>query len=458
MRKIEVFILALLIVFCSSQKVFATFSLSVTPYEGGYDLRYGKLSVIRGRINKEVIVSITSVMGRQYRLTQTLLEPLTNQQGATIPQNNFTVYALRGTNKYGNLHVEQEIPVFLGRTILYTSNKQGLSDSFILVYGLNPSSLPPGSYRGRIGFILESIDATQAPVNVILNVYAEVEAETVIEFTTITGAKRIELEAEKEEKKSFDVLVNIRENLGSPFKIIQYIPEPPTSLEGEQLPLEGVNFVTKGVKKGSGPTKPVNLSGRKETIYTSSLTGEAESFIITYSLGNLEGQRQGMYRTNIRYILEGAPSLKTGLLDTFLLEILNPRIFDLQVIPELGGTIRFSDLKPLQPPSRQEVIVQIETNTKRAYQVSQNVISELIDREGDIIPQEYFKLRTESIETKGELKYPRRTEVKKGEMVLFVSDREGSSDRFKVIYELEVPLNIKAGDYSTRIVYSISER
>jgi len=457
MKEIKVLRLIFLLFFLSGlpQKAFATFSLSVSPYEGGYDLRYGKVNIVIGKTLKEVTVSITSDIGKQYRLIQTLLEPLTNQQGDVIPQNNYFVYALRGTNKYGTLHVEQEIPVFLGRTILYTSNTQGLSDSFTLVYGLNPINLQPGSYRGRIGFILEPIDSTQEAVNVILNVYAEVEVETAIEFNTLAGAKRIELETGKEDKQSFDVLVNIKGNLGSQFRIIQEVPELLTSPEGDQIPFEAVNLMVKEVKRGSGPTKPQNLSSRQE-IYTSSPIGETESFIINYSLGNLEGQKAGRYRANIRYLLEGAPSIKTGLLDTFSLEVFNPRIFDLEVTPELGGIIRFTDLKPLQPPRIQEVIIQIKTNIKRRYQVSQNVISEFTDKEGNIIPQEYLKLRTESLETKGELKYPNKTEVKKGEMVLFISDKEGLPDSFKVIYELGIPLNIKAGDYSTRIVYTIS--
>ncbi len=434
-------------------KVFAAFSLSVSPYEGGYDLRYGKVSMTSG---KEVVVSITSDIGKQYRLIQNLLEPLTSVEGITIPQNNFRIYAVRGTNKYGFLHVEQEIPASLDRTILYTSNTQGLSDSFTLVYVLDPLNLQAGSYRGRIGFILESSDALQAPVSIVLNVYAEVEAEVAIEFTSVTGTKRIEMETQREEKSSFDLLVDIRGNLGSQFRIIQNISEPLTSTEGDELPLEVVNFFLQGVKKGSGPIKPLALSNKTET-YLSSLTGEAENFVVTYSLGNLEGQKEGRYKTNIRYFLEGAPPTKIKLLDTFSLEVFNQRIFDLTVTPELGGIIRFSDLRPLQPPRTQEVIIEIKTNTRRPYQISQNVISEFIDKEGNIIPQGYFKLSTASLDTKGVLKYLKSTEVRKGEMVLFISDKEGTSDKFKIIYELNIPLDVKAGDYSTQIVYSILE-
>jgi len=41
-------------------------------------------------------------------------------------------------------------------------------------------------------------------------------------------------------------------------------------------------------------------------------------------------------------------------------------------------------------------------------------------------------------------------------MSLFISDEKGSPDKFKVIYELSIPPDLKAGDYSTRITYSIT--
>ena len=442
-------------IFIYNYALASTFSLTVRPYEGGYDLKYGKISPILGRVNREVTVDITSDIAKQYRLVQTFFESLTNSQGGSIPQNNFFVYGVRGTNKYGTMNVEQEIPLSLGRTILYTSNQQGLSDSFNLVYGLIiPEDQAPGSYRGRIGYTLEPIDSTQSPVTVILNVFAEIEVESKIEIKTAQGGRTVSLNSTREEERSCDVLVSIKGGLGSQFRILQLIPEPLTSSEGNQLSYEAVNFFIREARKGSGVSVPTPLSSRQQVIYTSGLRGEPEDFIVTYSLGDLKKEKAGKYRTVIKYYLEGPT---TSLIDTLGLEVENERIFDLVVSPEMGGVMQFLNLKPLQPPRTSVVNIEIKTNAGKPYQVSQKVIQELTDKEGNIIPQEYFNLRTESAETKGTVRFLNKTQVKKGEMVLFVSDKDGSSDSFKIIYELGIPLNIKGGDYSTVIIYSIAE-
>ena len=444
--------LMLISFFCYLEGVKAEFSLSVVPYEGGYDLRFGK--IFQGKVNKEVIVKITSTtLGKRYRLIQVLLEPLTNSEGRRIPQNSFSVYGIRGTNRYGTL-LEREIPVSLGRTIIYTSDPQGNSDSFNLVYSLKVTpEQAPGFYRGKIVYILEPIDSAESPVRVILNIFAEVEQQSPkIEIKTLEG-RRIYLNPKK--KKSVDVLVSIKGNLGKKFQILQLVSGPLINSEGDKLAYDKIKFLTKEVKKGEGVLKPLALSSRKEVIYTS-WRGESEDFIIRYNLEELEKEKVGKYRTNIKYFLE-IPGSFVRYIDTLPLEVENPPIFNLKVTPETEGVILFKNLKPLQPPKINEVTIEIETNLGKPYQVSQKIISELVNKEGDKIPLKHLSLRTESINTKGSLKYPKDTVVKRGEMVLFVSDSNGSSDKFKVIYKLEAPLNLKPGDYFTRIVYSILE-
>ncbi|MGD9015271.1 MAG: hypothetical protein PVI33_04535, partial [Candidatus Omnitrophota bacterium] len=421
--------------------------------------RFGKVSAIGPRINKEVIVNITSDIGKQYHLVQRLLEPLTNAQGVSLSQNNFFVYGIRGTNKYGNLAVEQEVPVFLGRTILYTSNPGGLPDSFNLVYNLKgPFNVPAGSYRGRIAFTLEPIDATQQEVTAILNIFAEIEIESGIEIKTITGGRIISLSSAREEANSSDVLFEIKGGLGSQFRILQQLQQPLKSQDGQELPLEAVNFQLREASKGTGPFRALPLSLRQEAIYTSGPRGELDSFIITYSLGDLSKATAGRYRTALRYLLDETIPAQTNPIDFYDLEVEIERVFDIAVETEIGvGIIEFRDLKPRQPPKTYEVAINIMTNIGKQYQVTQKATSDLVNREGQVIPQGYFTLRTESLETKGVLKFAQNSPVKKGDTVLFISDRDGSADSFKVIYELTCPAEIKAGDYSTSVVYSLSE-
>jgi len=445
--------------FAQSQGLFAaTFSLSVRPYEGGYNLDYGKIGPVSGHIEKEVTVDITSDLGKQYRLVQTILDPLSTSEGSEIASGNFFVYGVRASNKSGTLNVEQEVPVGLSRQVIYTSNQEGTADSFTLVYVLTiPSDAQPGSYRGRIGFTLEPIDSIQTPETAILNIFAEVEVESSIEIKTAAGAKNIKLKPGQEDTDSSSVIVNIKGGFGKQFQIFQSVTEQPVSSEGNFLEWEAVKFVGTNAQKGMVINEPTALSSQPQIIYTSLPGGEADSFILSFSLGDLTKEKAGIYRTRVKYLIEGMGFAQERLIDTLDLEIENPRIFDLSVSPQMAGVIRFRDLMPQQPPKTQEVILEVKTNIAKQYQLTQKVTSLLTSKEGKTIPQENFTLRQESLETKGALKYPNKTEVKAGEMVLFISDKEGLPDKFKVIYELTIPRDIHPGEYSTGFTYSISE-
>lgn len=436
----------------------AAFSLSATPFEGGFDMRFSKVNATGPAVNEELTLNITSDTATQYRIYQSILEPLTNGQGATISANNFFVYAVRGTNKFGTLSVESQMPVSLGRTIIYTSGSQGASDSFNLVYGLQgPFDVPSGQYRGRIAFSLEPIGAAENSVTTILNVFADIQVESSISLKTATGSKTITLNSARVDTKFADVLVDIVGGMGNQFRILQVIDQPLTSSEGNQFSGGAVTFEVKEVKKGTGVTTPTNVAAARQEIYISAPAGEADSFIITYSLGNYLKEKAGKYRTNIKYLLEGSGYIKQGLIDTLTLEVENERKFDLIVSPEMGGTLQFRDLKPQQPPRINEVKLEVQSNTGKRYQVSQNTPSLFTSPEGQTIPAKFFTLREESLSTKGILKFTDKTEVKPQEMPLFVSDQDGSSDVFKVIYELAIPPDLHAGDYSTRLVYTLSE-
>lgn len=451
-------VLLLVYLFIVPGLAYGAFSLSVSPYEGGYDLRYGKVNTVSGRINKEISVNITSDIGKQYRLTQMLLEPLTTPEGNTLPYDSFIVYGIRGSNQFGTLSVEQEIPVRLGRQVIYTSNQSGASDSFNLVYGFIVSGqVEPGSYRGKISFTLEPLDSTQSPVIAVLNVYADIEVESSVEVSTVSGSKAVVLKPDMPDEDAATVVFQVKGAFGKQFRILQVVTEQPISTEGELLGWQAINFIGKEAQKGMVLGEIQTLSAQPQIIYTSSQSGEADTFAVQYGLGNLADEKAGRYRASIKYIMEGTGFAKTWLLDTLALEIENPKTFELSVTPETGGLIQFRDIKPKQPPRIQEVVFKVNTNIGKRYQVNQKMLSLLTSKEGKVISSQYFTLKQESLETKGALKYPQKSEIKEGQMVLFVSDASGSSDEFKVIYELVAPPDVHYGDYATHLVYSVSE-
>ncbi|MGE5196948.1 MAG: hypothetical protein ACM3IL_00355, partial [Deltaproteobacteria bacterium] len=370
----------------------------------------------------------------------------------------FVVYAIRGTNKSGTLNATEERPVSLGRQILYTSNQNGNSDSFALMYGIiPPQEIEPGQYRGRISFTVEPVGSNQPPAIVILNIFAEIETESSVEITTESGAKEVMLKSDSPENSVSRVVVNIKGVPGGQFRIMQLADVQPVSGGTASFDYDSVNFIGRNAQKGMVINQPTSLSSTPQVVYTSSPAGDADSFIIEYSLNQALKQNAGLYRGRIKYFMEGAAAVQARPLDTLGLEIERPRVFELSITPESGGLIRFNDVKLNQPPQTSEIAVQIKTNIGRPYQVNQHLYSDLTNKEGDVISSKNFTLREEGVDTKGTLKFSSPAEVKSGDTVLFTSDSEGSSDNFKVIYELTSTPEVKAGDYSTRLTYSISE-
>ncbi|KPK97313.1 MAG: hypothetical protein AMJ95_09695 [Omnitrophica WOR_2 bacterium SM23_72] len=453
---LRILVLASALLFSLPASCWADFRMSVVPFKGGSDLRFERASSVLPYTTEEVVVSITSTIAKQYQVIQSLLEPLTNIQGQSLSRENFTVYAIPGSNASGTLTVQQETSVSPGRTILYVSNSLGASDSFRLAYVLKPPfNVPSGSYRGRISFNLEAIDAAEPPITVILNISAEIQAESSFEIKTSTGTSSIRLDSSRPDAQTCDVLFSIKGGRGSQFRILQSLSGFIESMEGNRLSPDAIYFRVSQAEKGMGPNQDTRLSETQEAVYLSGPTGAEDDFVITYSLANTDKQKAGRYRGQIRYMLEalGLQEL-IGKLD---LEVEIARIFDLKITPELGGKIEFRDLKPKDAPKQSEVIFEIASNIGRPYQISQFLSSGLVNKEGNIIPQQYFTLREESLGTRGRLIFSSPTEVKTGETILFVSDSIGSSDKFKIIYELKPSFDIMAGDYSTRITYSISE-
>ena len=137
----------------------------------------------------------------------------------------------------------------------------------------------------------------------------------------------------------------------------------------------------------------------------------------------------------------------------------NPLVLDLTITPQdASGRISFSNLKAGEGAKKNEVAIEIKSNTGRQYQVIQNVLSELLDKEGRIIPAQSFSMHMEGgDDVKGTLRAKDNQQVKKGDTILFISDPRGASDKFKIIYELAIPKDLIAGDYSTRITYSLVE-
>lgn len=457
--KVLLFLIILCLPFLFTHDSFCdTFDLTYSLTEGGYRLELNQANPYKG-VRLEVISDVAT----RYEIRQRIIMPLESRdKPGEVIRDAFVFRGLSGSNRYGDFRLPSNDISVRQDDIIYVSDVAGDPDSFTLVFGVNRmEDLEPGNYFGRIGFILSPIGSTRSQVTKIVDVYVNIsyasEAAPRIEISTAQGSKNLSINSKQEDKQTADVLIKINGKFKEAFSIMQFLAEPFESEDGNRLDNENLNFVVQEAKKGVAVNRITPLSSGLQTIYSSMPSGEADDyFIVNYIVKDLENQKAGRYKSRIQYLLETKG--QQSKLETLQFEIVNERIFDLIVTPDdQRYTIEFSNVKPTEPPRITEVLVEVVSNTGKRYQVSQDVYSELTNKEGVKIPKQYFTMRTQSMDSKGALKFSTKQEVEKGNGVLYISDNHGSADKFKVVYELECPKDINAGDYSTRIAYTLSE-
>jgi len=446
------------IFFYPNQKALSSddFNLTYSLTEGGFRLELNDMSF------KGVEVTVSSDVDVRYEVTQRVVSPMQNRDNpSVILRDNFVFRGLRGTNSYGDLRVTVTDAPVRSNEVLYVSDTAGTADSFTLAYGVrNVADIEPGLYTGKIAFILNPISSNRQQVTQILDVYINVSRDDVgvgIEISTATGSKRILLDPSKQQNQSQDVSVKVSGTFRRPFRIIQLLNQALESSDGKKLDEDAVNFVVREAKVGSGVDRSTPLKRGMQEVYASSAGGQADrAFVISYSLGEALDVKSGRYRGRLEYLLEQMG--KQTRIDTLEVEVESEPVFDLVITP-VGQqyAIEFRNVRASEPPRTSEVDIEVLNNTGRKYQVTQEVYSDLSSAGGQTISSQYFTMQTESLDTKGNLKITLSEEVKKGSNVLFLSDNFGSPDKFRVGYQLACPEDLIAGDYSTRITYSLSE-
>jgi hypothetical protein len=452
-----IFLLAVSGIFCSP--ALAAFDLSYTLDEGGSRLEFDRINFSRA-----ITFSTLNDTGSRYEIRQRIESPLRSRDNPSDTLgNNFVVRGFRGSNKYGDLRIPSgDIPV-RNDELIYVSNPTGTADTFTLAYGItNLQEIAPGYYTGRISLVLNPISSAAMPVTKVIEVYVNIPNDGGSLSVTVApaeGASSIILNPSDTTDLlgAANAVVTINSSFNGPFRIMQMLPSPIQSGEGQFIE-NNLLFSVPDAVKGVAINQPAPVSSNIQTIYSSRPDGSADKvFTIAYSLADPLSLVAGNYRSRIQYLLESAgKQINLGALD---LEIRQERVFEISITPQdQRYSIDFANLKPSDGPRLNEVLIEVKSNLGRQYQVTQNNLSELSNSSGEKIPSEYFSLQTLAVDnTKGNLKIVNKIPVEKGSTLLFVSDTKGEADKFKVVYELICPADLKAGNYASRITYTLTE-
>ena len=466
MKMLKVFniiIIGLLLVasgiFCPS--AFASFDLSYRFDEGGSRLEFDRINFSRGI----TFSTLNDTPNNRYEIRQRIESPLRNRDNPTITiRDNFVVRGFRGSNKYGDLRIPTGDITVRNDELIYVSNQAGTADAFTLVYAIaNTQDIAPGYYTGRISLVLNPISSSAMPVTKIIEVYVNIPNDggaLSVSVAPAEGANSIILNPSEDNdlRSAANAVVTIKSSFNGPFRIMQMLPGPIQSQDGKFIGNNNLLFSIPDAQKGVAVNQPTPVTQNIQTIYSSRPDGSADKvFVIAYALADPLNLVAGNYRSRIQYLLESSgKQINLGALD---LEIRQERTFEISISPQdQRYSIDFANLKPSDGPRLNEVLIEVKSNLGRPYQVIQNVLSELVGSGGDKIPEANFSLQTIAAgNTQGNLKIADKVTVKKGNTLLFVSAADGASDKFKIVYELICPVDLKAGSYSSRITYTLTE-
>lgn len=453
---------------------YAVFNITAQPTEGGFDLRFGNIVPTDFKTVKEMLLTVNSDIGTQYRIMQRVVAPLRSSDGAEIDKEQFRMYPLVNSNSKGTLLFRDETPVSDFDTIFYTSNATGDNDSMRLVYTITPrDGQIPGSYYGRIAIILSPVESNQDQVVITFNVYVQLSGSGVptVEVSAGSGSKRLFLSSKAMQRKEdvlsaepLSILFKIVSPAGGTYRIYQVLENSAlTSSEGKDFDLTKILFSVVGGQKGR-VAKEENLKTATGSllVYESDAIGSPDDFeIILKPSNDFKIQTAGQYRGKLNYVIEMDRTVgnKSNEVESFEFVVEIVPLFDIYAFSgeKEGVFLNFGEVSYKTGPKTSDVDIYVESNMGRPYQVVQKVSSVFINKAGDKIPAEDFTVTVSDPDVRDEdqgklfLSQP----AKEGDTVIYSSSSSGEGKHFKVTYRLVMRPDTRGGSYSTQIGYSL---
>lgn len=442
-------------IFCvaASATANAALNFSVNPADGGSTIRFtrGDLS---NNVTKEVRVRINSSENVQYQVYQELASSFVNERGVTIDRPVLVASILPGSSGSGTPYLSSYEPVRRGEQLLYTSSPNGMSESFTLVYNVDPQYLSDsGTFNGLIQYTLRPVGGGQTQT-ARANVFIDSNAELKVTAEGSAGPKLVRVDS-RDKSRSAYVNLSFNGNAGSNLRVYAEVVTYPINDLNSELDSGILKVLSEGAQHGELTYQnAVDLPRNRVQIYKSTQQSDSFSFLFKLTPDRLVELMAGSYRGVIRFTFETDREVKNFDID-----------IDIKVSPlfEIGlsfpqGPVSFNGIVPGSDPQIKVVDVDVKSNLGRPYVVKQRVGDLLVNDKGQAIPKKYFVFR-QDVDDKSPGR-PANSDFKPvspGESEIFYSDSKGSPARFKVYYRLSPFSEMTAGDYKTSIVFDLGE-
>ncbi len=433
---------------------FGAVSLSITPIDGSNSLRLEE-SQVGFENRKELRVRVTSTNGQRYQVFQRILEPVINEKGESLSMQALQAATVVNSNTSGTLYMQNPARMSMGEQLLYSAGQGGDSDAFTITYGLVPEMLSTsGKFSGKLIFTVRSA-GDGGNDQALVNLYVESTSKWNMQISGSRNPGRLNIKDSDVPEKSGDfVNVTYSGNSGSGEVRIYQDVELPQNDQGRELGSEALLFYGTGPTEGLRAITPTSVSRGRSLIYEGRRT--EDNFLLYYLISpDLASQLEaGLYNGRIKYVVETDQGSEMFVID---LQMRIQPIFTMEIKTPDGG-ISFPRVLPNNPPQEKEVVVRVQSNLHRPYQVSQTLPMPMTNDQGKEISKDFFRIKVDVPDgERGQTKYQEFAPISIGEYPIFTSDSKGSPVEFKVIYRLQGYQGISPGNFTAPIKFSLNQ-
>lgn len=428
-------------------------AIAVTGLRGGSSIDLGTVAAAATASYEEVTLTLTNAGAGQYRLTQILSSPLTNERGNALDAAQVLLELSGGA--LGRLEFSGATPLTPSQT-LYTSSAAGQDDILRVIYSLPGStSAEAGTYTGTFTYRLQSL-AGGAGEQLTVAVRVTLAPAAVIDFVP-GSARQILMRGLSPGERAHPVAVQltVNTNAADVIQLEHTVEEPLRDDAGRVLPLSALEqqiSTAEGVQQ-QGALQP------QTTLNLNRIPGQPQDVVLAYTAATPQGQSAGVYRGTLAVRLNNAgfsAEPGSGLLRIPVqIEVLP--VLSLAVRSPAGGEpqLRFPGLKPGSTSEPQSLLFEIRTNLDQPYEIAQELAGPLTNDEGRQLPVEAFSC-TASVASTGMLTAARDAPIAVGRNRIYHSGDASQSTVLVVTYRIWIPSSAAAGSYQGTLTFTLT--
>jgi hypothetical protein len=433
--------------------VYAGVSLSINPIEGGSGIRFDKVRQEALNRPQQIRVRVSSTNVKQYQVYQRVREPITNEKGQSLNLSAIEVVSLANSNTSGTLYLQNVDHLSHSDQLIYTSGRGGESDSFTIAYNALPDLINGnGNFRGKIVFTVRTLGGEQTES--LVDFFLENESQLKASAVGSRDRNSIRIKDTDQSKAEF-VRFSFSGNGSQEINIYQELVSMLSNETGKELPLDVLKM---SLQSNSGSNIRVGngspLSRSRTLVYSGAI--DADEFGL-YFLVDSEKVKQidaGIYKGQFKYTIEAGSNRQEVIINV---EYEVPPIFTIDITLPPEGML-FGHIVQSSPAQERQVLVTVNTNLHKPYQVSQVMPSLMTNEKGNAFDKKYFTFKVNlSKDQKGHTKFVEDSAVEPGEYPIYSSDAQGSPITFLVNYQLRGYFDMSPGNFVAPIKYSLNQ-